>query len=395
MEEAQPVAGRAFLVCFFFLLNIGVPIVSHFVFSCSACDPDHQRPYDAVVQQLFSLFAAVSFASLSSFARKYGLRRFLFLDKLCDESERVRQGYTHQLHRSMKLLSTFVLPCFFMNSLYKIWSFSSVGNQIPYLYNVYLSKVIVCILLMWSWLCRISICFLVCVLFRLSCCLQILRLEEFGQVFEKESDVASILIEHLRIRRHLRVISHRFRLFILLTLILVTISQLLSLLVTLERSSPVNLSTAGELALYMLDYPSDGSLYMLEECSQDKAQGPGCDVICLRSAAKITHKAQAVTSLAAKWHVCATIDTFDELPDDTWTMYQIMPAGTGCEIAAASWDSDSEADDVLDNTKLVPIYTNTISYQKRQAIGKTLLHTIFAIQLSLTLRILNKTIGIS
>ncbi|GFP98962.1 hypothetical protein PHJA_002040100 [Phtheirospermum japonicum] len=379
----------------FFLLNVLVPLVSHFVFSCSDCDPDHQRPYDAIVQLSLSLFAALSFVSISSFARRYGLRRFLFLDKLCDESEKVRQGYTQQIHRSMKLLSAFVLPCFFVDSTYKIWWFTSGGNQIPYLYNIYLSKVIVCILLMCSWLYRISICFLVCILFRLTCYLQILRLEEFAQVFEKESDVASILIEHLRIRRNLRVISHRFRLFILSTLILVTISQFVSLLVTTKPRSMINLSTAGELAL----------------CSITLVTGL---FICLRSATKITHKAQSVTSLAAKWHACATIDSFDEIEDEAPTA-QITSVQTGGYPVTSNWDSDEEGDgdDVLDNTNLVPIYANTISYQKRQAIvtyfennkagitvygfmlDRTWLHTIVAIQLSLTLWILNKTIGIS
>ncbi|KAK4398906.1 hypothetical protein Sango_1366100 [Sesamum angolense] len=379
----------------FFLLNIGVPVVSHFVYSCSDCDPSHQRPYDAIVQLSLSLFAALSFISLSSFARKYGLRRFLFLDKLGDESEKVRQGYTQQIHRSVKLLSAFVLPCFFADSVYKIWWFSSGGTQIPYLYNMYLSKVIVCILLMCSWLYRISICFLVCLLFRLTCYLQILRLEEFAQVFERESDVASILIEHLRIRRNLRVISHRFRVFILSTLILVTISQFVSLLVTTEPRSKINISTAGELAL----------------CSITLVTGL---LICLRSAAKITHKAQSVTSLAAKWHACATIDSFDELDDETPTA-QIASARAGYPVTS-NWDSDTEegdGDDALDNTNLVPIYAHTITYQKRQALvtyfehnragitvygfmlDRTWLHTIFAIQLSLTLWILNKTIGIS
>lgn len=376
----------------FFLLNIGVPLVSHFVFSCSDCDPSHQRPFDAIVQLSLSLFAAISFLSISSFARKYGLRRFLFLNKLSEDSDKVRQGYGQQLHRSMKLLSAFVLPCFLADSVYKIWWFSTGGNQIPYLYNIYLSKLLFCILLMCSWLYRISICFLVCVLFRLTCYLQILRLEEFAQVFERESDVATILLEHLSIRRNLRVISHRFRLFILSTLILVTISQFASLLVTTEPSSRVNIATAGELAL----------------CSITLVTGL---FICLRSAAKITHKAQSVTSLAAKWHACATISSFDDLGDETPSSAQIASAR-----APPDWDTDNEegdGDDVLDNTNLVPIYANTISYQKRQALvtyfehnragitvygfmlDRTWLHTIFAIQLSLTLWLLNKTIGIS
>ncbi|XP_009626940.1 uncharacterized protein LOC107773998 [Nicotiana tabacum] len=378
----------------FFILTIGVPLVSHFVFACESCDSMHQRPFDAVVQVSLSLFATLSFVSLSAFSRKYGIRRFLFLDKLYEDSEKVQQEYTQQLHRSMKILSAFVLPSFIAESIYKIWWFSSGGTQIPYLYNAALSNTLVCILLMCSWLYRISISFLVCVLFRLICCLQILRLEEFAQVFERESDVATIMIEHLRIRRNLRVISHRFRVFILSTLILVTISQFLALLLTTEPSSTVNIFTAGELALSSITLVT--GLFM-----------------CLRSAAKITHKAQAVTSLAAKWHACATISSFDDMDNETPTAQSATPQVV--YPINSSWDTDEEGDgdDVLDNTNMVPVHAHTISYQKRQALvsyfehnragitvygfmlDRTWLHTIFAIQLSLTLWILNKTIGIS
>lgn len=110
----------------------------------------------------------------------------------------------------MKLLLAFVLPCFLVDSVYKIWWFTTVGDQIPYLYNMYLTKSVVCILLLCAWLYRTSICYLVCILFRLTCYLQLLKLENYSQVFEGESDVALILARHLRLRRNLRVISHRF-----------------------------------------------------------------------------------------------------------------------------------------------------------------------------------------
>ncbi|KAK2992217.1 hypothetical protein RJ640_005704 [Escallonia rubra] len=152
--------------------------------------------------------------------------------------------------RSIKLLCAFVLPCFVADGAFKIWWFTSEGTQIPYFKIIYLSDVVECILQMCSWLYRTSIFFLVCILFRLICYPQILRLEDFAQVFEKEYDVASILVEHLKIRRTLRIISHRFRaLIILSTLILVTASQFASLLVTLESCSDVNISTGGELAI--------------------------------------------------------------------------------------------------------------------------------------------------
>ncbi|KAL3519402.1 hypothetical protein ACH5RR_017551 [Cinchona calisaya] len=379
----------------FFLLTIAVPLVSHFVFACSNCDEDHRIPFDSIVQISLSVFATLSFVSLSSFTRKYGLRKFLFLDKLSDDSEKVRQGYTLKIHRSMKILSAFVLPCFLADSVYKIWWLASGGIQIPYFYNVYLSHMIVCILLLSSWLYRTSISFLVCVLFRLICFLQILRLEDFARVFKKDSDVASILLEHLRIRRNLRIISHRFRRFILCSLILVTASQFVSLLVTTESSSTVNIFTAGELAL----------------CSITLVTGL---FICLRSAAKITHKGQSVTSLAAKWHVCSTINSFNDFDDETPTAH-ITPDQAVCANLNAYYDNtddeEGDGDDEIDNTNLVPIL-HTISYQKRQALvtyfehnragitvygfmlDRSWLHTIFAVQLSLTLWILNKTIGI-
>lgn len=103
-------AGLAWSI--FFLLAIGVPLLSHFVFQCSNCEETHRRPYDDIVQLSLSIFSMLSFISLSSFTRKYGLRKFLFLDKLCDVSQKVRQGYTLHLHVSSFLLSTsYSSPC--------------------------------------------------------------------------------------------------------------------------------------------------------------------------------------------------------------------------------------------------------------------------------------------
>lgn len=93
--------------------------------------------------------------------------------------------------------------------------------------------------------------------------------------------------------------------------------------------------------------------------------------ICLRSATKVTHKAQSITGLAAKWNVCATIHSFDYTETETpmapqVSSDQVLPFGADLE----SDDEEVDAvDDDLDNTKLVPIFTNTISFQKRQALG--------------------------
>lgn len=153
----------------------------------------------------------------------------------------------------MKLIIFWGLPCFLAECAYKIWWYISgvSETEIPYYGNIYVSSSILCILELFSWLYRTSIFFLVCVFFRLICYLQILRLEDFAQVFQKETDVGSILVEHLRLRRNLRIISHRFRAFILASLLLVTASQLIFLLMTLKSGAKVDILKAGELTVHL------------------------------------------------------------------------------------------------------------------------------------------------
>ncbi|KAL1201722.1 hypothetical protein V5N11_006263 [Cardamine amara subsp. amara] len=376
----------------FFLLVVIAPIISHFWLVCSDCDFHHRRPYDAVVQLSLSIFAGISFVSLSLWSRKFGMRRFLFLDKLWDFSDKVRIEYEAEIQRSRKRLMIFVLPSLTLEAIYRIWWYISGFNEIPYIINPVLSHVLACTLQLSSWLYRNSVFIIVCILYQITCHLQTLRLDDFARCFASEmTDVGSALGEHQRIRRNLRVVSHRFRRFILLSLILVTATQFMALLTTTRASVAVNIYEVGELAL----------------CSLSLVTGV---FICLRSATKITHKAQSVTSLAAKWNVCATVDSFDNLDGETPTgstiESQIFPCGNSID----SSDEEGEGDDDLDNTKIHPIYANTISFQKRQAlvtylennkagitvygflVDRSWLHTIFGIELALLLWLLNKTI---
>lgn len=98
-------------------------------------------------------------------------------------------------------------------------------------------------------------------------------------------------------------------------------------------------------------------------------------MILLRSATRITHKAQAVTCLAAKWHVCATIDSFDSIEAETLVAPQMSEEQAFTKSSDELSDSDDVGDeeDELDNSKFIPSYANsTISFQKRQALGNYL-----------------------
>ncbi|XP_057722498.1 uncharacterized protein LOC130936444 [Arachis stenosperma] len=382
----------------FLLFTVAVPAVSHFLLSCPSCDSHHSRPYDSVVQVSLSGMAAVSFLCLTGFVKQYGLRRFLFFDKLRDESETVRNNYMFELNRSLKIISVFVVPCFAAESAYKIWWYASASSQIPFFGSVYVTGTVLCILELCSWLYRTTVIFLVCILFRLICYLQILRLKDFATVFHVDSDVATVLLEHLRIRRHLRIISHRYRAFIILAIVLVTGSQLMCLLVTTKARNQVNIYKAGELALC--------SVTLLSALC-----------ILLRSATKITHRAQAITGLAAKWHVCATLDSFDGAGAGDGLVAaaensteRIFPH-VGTDGDSSDTDDGGDEEDDINSTKLIPSYAySTISYQKRQALvnyfenngaGITMfgvmldrgtLNTIFGIEMSLVLWLLGKTI---
>lgn len=103
-------------------------------------------------------------------------------------------------------------------------------------------------------------------------------------------------------------------------------------------------------------------------------------LVCLCSAAKITHKTQAMTSVAAAWHADATVHAFDNDqenpdpdPDLPPTAGYLAPANA-YRVAAgdeSGSDDDSRSEcSSLDDPKYVPFQANNISFQKRQALGK-------------------------
>ncbi|PKA51499.1 hypothetical protein AXF42_Ash002865 [Apostasia shenzhenica] len=389
VDQSDPLRAAASW-SLFVLFTIAVPLASHFLMSYSPS----RRAYDSVVQLALSGSAALSYLCLGAFVSRHGLRRFLFLDKLRLESERVRLGYTTQLTRSFRILSLFVLPCFAGEVAYKLAWYLSGEERVPpallFMGSGVLAECIFAFLELASWIYRTAIFFLVCVLFRLMCYLQILRLQDFGGAFNEEADVAPVLRAHLRIRRQLRIISHRYRVFNVYCVVIVTVSQFATLLVTTRPSAVVNFFNAGEIAL----------------CSIGLVTGL---LVCLRSAAKITHKAQAITSQAAAWHVCATIDSYTE---DS----EIPSVEVNEEEESDHGDDEEDAiddDDDLDESKLISSHVSTISFQKRQAlvtylennragitvfgfvVDRTWLHALFMIEFSLVMWLLGKTIGIS
>jgi hypothetical protein len=185
----------------------------------------------------------------------------------------------------------------------------------------------------------------------------------------------------------------------------------------------------------------------LQLCSMSLVTGL---LICLHSAAKITHKTQAVTSVAAEWHVDATINSTDrdeenpKIPSKAHLLHQqptgpFPPAEESMSSGEESDEDGSRSEDRVDTSRFTSFHVN-ISFQKRQALGehsrvlrstlcmsnafinpgihvafsvtylennqvgitvfgfvvdRTCLHALFMIEFSLVMWLLGKTIGIS
>ncbi|KAL5225905.1 hypothetical protein ABZP36_012544 [Zizania latifolia] len=394
MDHSGP-CGAALSWLLFVLLAVAVPAAAHFLLAFR----ESRRPFSAVVQVSLSSASAAGFLCLSSSFRRIGLRRLLYLDKLRTKSDRVRLNYTARLSFSFRLLASLVAPCFAAEAAYKVWWYATSADRVPFFANDVLSDVLACSVEMASWMYRSAIYLLTCVLFRLICHLQGLRLEDFAgtllvEVDEGRTSVERVLREHLDIRKQLKVISHRFRKFIVASLLIGTASQFASVLLTTRHDSVDDLLNTSELAL----------------CSIVLMSGL---IIILSSAAKITHQAQALTGQTTKWHACCTIEPVPgdeaEPGSNHYSMLEENPVSDSeCESSEETGDED-----LLENTKIMLPQAHVISFQKRQALvtylennragitvfGFTLdrsyLHTIFMLEWTLFLWLLGKTIGFS
>ncbi|KAF0932106.1 hypothetical protein E2562_008643 [Oryza meyeriana var. granulata] len=387
-------ARRAASWAVFLLLAVAAPS------AVSLALPDYAppRPFDGQVQVSLTLAAALAYLSLTALLDGRGLRRLLYLDRLRHDSEEVRAGYMEELAGSFRVLACFLAPCALAEAAYKAyWYWVAPPFRSPWWCAA------ACALEVASWVYRTAVFFMVCVLFRTICYLQILRMKGFAREFCRFADVAAVLERHRRIRKQLHRISHRYRRFILCCLVLVTASQFAALLATTRPHAQINLATAGELAL----------------CSISLVAGL---LVCLQSAAKITHKTQAITSVAAGWHADATINAFDNdqenpNPDLPAIVGYMAPANAYWMASGESSDyessSSSSDDDSSGDSKYIPFQNNNSCFQKRQAlvtylennragitvygfvVDRTWLHALFMIEFSLVMWLLGKTVGIS
>ncbi|KAM5571724.1 hypothetical protein ABKV19_012022 [Rosa sericea] len=371
----------------FLLVGVALPVLLIEIFQCANCDKYQIKSFELEILVCESLVAASSLLCISHNLRKYGVRRFLFVDRYHGHMTQFHDEYIRKINGFFRLLSVWLLPCFLLKTAREI-------TRVVYVPQDSLWKsVAVLLAFLVSWMYSNVIFLSGSCLFNLVCNLQVIHFENYGKLLEMDIDVSAYVEEHICLTHHLSKISHRFRIYLLLQLLLVTASQFVALLESTENSKVITLINGGDFVV--------SSIVELVGI-----------IICLQAAAKISQRAQGLASVASRWHALITCSSGDAsqlgIDNDTENLESSSyPAGS-LPI------NYSETD--LESIDYVPVPTNTqlasymSLYHKRQAfvtymqsnpggatiygwrIDRALINTIFFVELSLVLFVLGKTI---
>ncbi|CAO2169662.1 unnamed protein product [Urochloa humidicola] len=393
-------AGRAASYAAFVALALVIPAtVSLSLRADAAMSPASASAitFNRVSQLPATGLAAISFFTLAAFFRRLGgLRQLLFLDgALRDDSAYVRRGYARELDRAFRLLAALLLPSLCVEAAHKaVFFFCTVRVEpppmpvaavlpfSPRLLPEVPWRAVALVATVASWVYRTGVFLLVCVLFRLTCELQTLRFDGIYHMLDVEARAAAaeIFAEHRRIRTQLLATSHRYRVFIICCLVTITVSQLGALLVVLSSRDAKSFSNTGDLLV--------GSAVQLSGF-----------FMCLFGAARITHRAQRIVSVASQWHM---------------SIVAMNHGKSSSPPAASTSASDVDASRVSGSAAAVSHHQTepgaACSYESRQALvtylrhngggitlfgftlDRGLLHTIFVFEMTLVLWILSKVV---
>ncbi|ONI30127.1 hypothetical protein PRUPE_1G232600 [Prunus persica] len=371
------------------LIGVLLPVLAVELFNCSGCGKYQIKSFELVIVGSQACLATVSLLCLSHNLRKYGLRRFLFVDRYSGHMLRFRNDYIKQIKGSLRLLVWWALPCFLLKTV------REVVRMIYVRYDSWGVSVAILLALVLSWAYVSTITLTASILFHLVCNLQVIHFDDYARLLERESDVLIFMEEHIRLRYHLSKISHRFRIFLVLQFLVVTASQFVTLFETTGYSGKITLINGGDFAVSTIVQVVGFSL-------------------SLHAATRISHRAQGIASVASRWHALVTCSSNETSQNRNSNSALNLEAANRLNSLHISY---SESD--LESVDYVAMPTNTqlasymSSYHRRQAfvmylqtnyggitifgwtVDRGLLNTIFFIELSLITFVLGKTLVFS
>ncbi|KAI3929438.1 hypothetical protein MKW92_011761 [Papaver armeniacum] len=369
----------------FVIIGVSAPVLILLLLPiCSGCEKYQINKFELDILASRSLLSAISLLCMSHNLRKRGIRKFLFVDRYHGHIGKFREQYIQMIQGFFRFLVMWIIPCFLLKTIREVIRVIYVDHE-----SWWISAAILFALLS-SWTYSTIISLSASVLFYLVCNLQDIHFAEYKKLLERDTDITALIDEHLRLRHHLSKISHRFRIFLLLEFLVVTFSQVLTLFRTTEYQGIITLINGGDFAV--------SSIVQIVGIS-----------ICLHAAAKVSHRAQRVASIASQCHALSTSNS----PDPSCMRgsksvgnFEAL-ANPRRTIPAVFSESDLESLDSIGQ----PNYTQLASsYNKRQAfvtylqsnqagvtiygwtVNRELISTVFLSELSLILFVLGKTV---
>ncbi|KAF7124531.1 hypothetical protein RHSIM_Rhsim12G0104800 [Rhododendron simsii] len=270
----------------FLLIGVALPLGVLELLDCSDCEKYQIQVFEVEIVASQACLAAVSLLCLSHNLRNYGIRKFLFVDRCSGHMARFSDQYIQKISDSFRMLVLWVLLCFILKTAREVTRMLYMPHDSWWLPVAILLALIV------SWTYVTTIYLSACILFYLVCNLHIIHFEDYGKTLERESDVMVFIEEHIRLRHHLSKISHRFRIFLLLVFVVVTAGLVVTLFLTTGYAGLINLINGGDFVVSSLVHVAGITL-------------------CLNAAAKISHRAQGIASLASRWHATVTGSSAD------------------------------------------------------------------------------------
>ncbi|EOY00846.1 Uncharacterized protein TCM_010771 isoform 2 [Theobroma cacao] len=104
----------------FSVVGVLVPVLVLELSKCDGCETYQIKDFEMDIVASQACLAAVSLFCVSFNLRKYGIRRFLFLDRYGGQMARFTNLYVKQIWDSMRLLIWWSLPCFILKTAREI-----------------------------------------------------------------------------------------------------------------------------------------------------------------------------------------------------------------------------------------------------------------------------------
>lgn len=246
-------SSKAVSYMMFVVFTLLVPLTSCLSRNTTRTPPSQvidTKSFNVLVQFPESGLAVIGFLTLLCFFRMYSLRELLFLD----DSTMVKLGYSHELDRALRCLACILLPSFLVELVHKSIFFSSAEVSFPFIESsCAVLNFVMFLLVLLSWVYRTGVFLLVCVLFRLTCELLILRFRGLHKVFHRcgSDTVEDVCKEHMRIKKQLSATSHRYRFFIIASFVVISTSQFVALLLVLASKSDKSFLNSGDLVVIL------------------------------------------------------------------------------------------------------------------------------------------------